>query len=213
MATLKNANGEELQSLFDINKYLEKLPNDGGWALPMDKLRNGQRLDYCSETERYWIKGASASILIDGRVERGTMNNFIGRVAGNQFYDMKGNLLFTIEDHGDFPFKKADAGGSVKNVNAGGSGGGCYVATCVYGSYDCLEVRALRRFRDDTLNQSRLGRAFICIYYAVSPKIVKLFGNARWFKKLCKPVIDRLVSRLRSNDADSSPYSEKFLKK
>ena len=26
---------------------------------------------------------------------------------------------------------------------------GCYVATCVYGSYDCPEVWVLRRFRDN----------------------------------------------------------------
>ena len=87
---------------------------------------------------------------------------------------------------------------------------GCYIATCVYGSYDCPEVWTLRRFRDDTLSKSRFGRAFIRFYYAVSPKIVKLFGNARWFKKLCKPIVDRLVARLRSNGVDNDPYSDKF---
>lgn len=29
--------------------------------------------------------------------------------------------------------------------------GGCYVATAVYGSYDCPQVWTLRRFRDNTL--------------------------------------------------------------
>ena len=55
--------------------------------------------------------------------------------------------------------------------------GGCYVATCVYGSYDCPQVWTLRRFRDNMLAESRPGRAFIRVYYAVSPTLVKWFGG------------------------------------
>ena len=54
---------------------------------------------------------------------------------------------------------------------------GCYIATCVYGSYDCPEVWALRRFRDETLENNRAGRLFISLYYAISPTLVKLFGK------------------------------------
>ena len=42
---------------------------------------------------------------------------------------------------------------------------GCYVATCVYGSYDCPQVWTLRRFRDDTLGSTWYGRTFIRVYY------------------------------------------------
>ncbi len=31
---------------------------------------------------------------------------------------------------------------------------GCYIATCVYGSYDCPQVWTLRRFRDYTLDET-----------------------------------------------------------
>ena len=51
---------------------------------------------------------------------------------------------------------------------------GCYVATAVYGSYDCPEVWVLRRYRDFTLAHSWYGRAFIRAYYAISPKLVKV---------------------------------------
>ena len=34
--------------------------------------------------------------------------------------------------------------------------GGCYVATCVYGSYDCPQVWTLRRFRDNTLAETMI---------------------------------------------------------
>ena len=40
------------------------------------------------------------------------------------------------------------------NGNNGNSSGGCYVATAVYGSYDCPQVWTLRRYRDDTLAET-----------------------------------------------------------
>ena len=78
------------------------------------------------------------------------------------------------------------------------SSGGCYIATCVYGSYDCPEVWTLRRFRDNTLATNMLGRAFIKTYYAISPTLVKWFGDTNWFKKLWKPCLDKLVSSLKN---------------
>ena len=44
--------------------------------------------------------------------------------------------------------------------------GGCYVATAVYGSYDCPEVWTLRRYRDYELDTTWYGRVFIKTYYA-----------------------------------------------
>lgn len=88
------------------------------------------------------------------------------------------------------------------------SGGGCYIATCVYGSYDCPEVWILRRFRDNTLANNIFGRAFIKTYYAISPRLVKLFGNAPWFKKLWKKRLDRMVSNLKSKGVEDTPYDD-----
>lgn len=47
------------------------------------------------------------------------------------------------------------------------SNSGCYIATYVYGSYDCPQVWTLRRFRDYTLHETWYGRAFIKCYYAI----------------------------------------------
>lgn len=62
--------------------------------------------------------------------------------------------------------------------------GSCYVATCVYGSYDCPQVWTLRRYRDNTLASTWYGRLFIHTYYTISPTIVRLFGNTYWFRKM-----------------------------
>lgn len=76
---------------------------------------------------------------------------------------------------------------------------GCYIATAVYGSYDCPEVWTLRRFRDNTLDRTWYGRAFIHTYYAVSPTLVRWFGKDSWFQALFHPMLDRLVARLRQS--------------
>ena len=87
--------------------------------------------------------------------------------------------------------------------------GGCYIATCVYGSYDCPEVWTLRRYRDDTLGKTWYGRLFIRTYYAISPAVVKLFGKTNWFKKMWRGRLDRMVRNLQKNGVDSTPYHDK----
>ena len=86
--------------------------------------------------------------------------------------------------------------------------GGCYVATCVYGSYDCPQVWTLRRYRDNTLALNPLGRAFIKMYYAISPTAVRLFGNYNWFRKLFKTPLDKWVNTLNNNGIENTPYDD-----
>lgn len=88
-------------------------------------------------------------------------------------------------------------------------GGGCYVATAVYGSYDCPQVWTLRRFRDYTLAETWYGRAFIRTYYAISPTLVKWFGHTDWFKKMWKGKLDRMVANLKANGVEDTPYKDK----
>lgn len=86
---------------------------------------------------------------------------------------------------------------------------GCYVATAVYGSYDCPQVWTLRRFRDYTLSETWYGRAFIRTYYAISPTLVKWFGETAWFKNMWKPTLDRMVEHLNSEGVENTPYNDR----
>lgn len=86
--------------------------------------------------------------------------------------------------------------------------GGCYIATAVYGSYDCPEVWTLRRFRDYSLAKNRCGRVFIKVYYAVSPTLVRWFGQRAWFGRFWRGPLDRLVLRLKSKGYDDGPYCD-----
>jgi len=89
---------------------------------------------------------------------------------------------------------------------------GCFVATAVYGSYDCPEVWVLRRFRDYKLDKVWYGRLFIKMYYAVSPTLVKVFGNTKLFNLVNKRILDLLVDKLIKDGVDDKPYQDKQFK-
>ena len=98
---------------------------------------------------------------------------------------------------------------SVQSSTPVKNSGGCYVATAVYGSYDCPQVWTLRRYRDYTLAESWFGRLFIFLYYAISPTLVKWFGETQWFKNMCKPKLDRMVKRLNEEGVSNTPYQDR----
>ena len=118
-----------------------------------------------------------------------TESNLI-KIEGEKFLD-KSTYNFIVKVENDYYSK------------------GCYVATCVYGSYDCPEVWTLRRFRDNTLGNTWYGRLFIKTYYAISPTIVKWFGNTQWFKQMWKPTLDRMVKSLKLKGVQDTPYEDK----
>lgn len=137
-----------------------------------------------------------------------------GMFGGYTHYDSRGNRT-GHSDPGLFGgYSHKDARGHATGSSDPGLFGsyhhsdseGCYVATAVYGSYDCPEVWTLRRFRDFRLRQSALGRAFVKFYYAVSPGLVRRFGAAGFFQKNVRRILDKFVARLQSKGYEDMPY-------
>lgn len=85
---------------------------------------------------------------------------------------------------------------------------GCYIATAVYNSYNCPQVWTLRRYRDEVLAANWYGRAFIRVYYVVSPILVKWFGNFAWFNTMWKKLLDSLVAKLQLIGVEPTPYQD-----
>ena len=80
-------------------------------------------------------------------------------------------------------------------------GGGCFIATAVYGSYDADQVRVLRKFRDKHLQNSTIGRGFVKLYYTVSPYIANLIMSNKRIKSFVKKgMLDPFVCKLIKKD-------------
>lgn len=87
-------------------------------------------------------------------------------------------------------------------------GKGCYIATAVYGSYDCAQVWTLRRFRDCYLEKRLWGKAFIKIYYRISPMLVVRYGKRTHVIVLVKKVLDNFVAFLNKRGYSNERYTE-----
>jgi hypothetical protein len=78
-----------------------------------------------------------------------------------------------------------------KRSNSGG--GGCYIATMVYGDYNHPQVMILRDFRDNLLSNYSLGRSFIEFYYKYSPSWVETMKNMKVVNLFIRFVLDKII--------------------
>lgn len=148
----------------------------------------------------HWICCAHLSGIQDAT---DTLNQFI---ANGTSRDVIQYQIELIKKNGVDPRNSRSSRSSTSNTDSGG----CYVATCVYGSYDCPQVWTLRRFRDNTMAETWYGRLFIHTYYAVSPTFVRWFGNTPWFRNWWRKKLDRLVIALQAKGVESGPYVDKL---
>lgn len=96
--------------------------------------------------------------------------------------------------------------GELTDVSSKQPSKGCYIATAVYGSYDCPEVWILRRFRDSVLESSLIGKIIVRVYYSISPHIVKALGKYSLFNKINKAWLDIIVKKLHNKGFSDRPY-------
>lgn len=178
-------NTRDFNNLFEAFNYWEK-------AAEMGDATAQYNLGMC------YLKGSGTSIDIKKAKE------WFTKSSKNGFKDAQTglDLLRQAEELEEMKRRQQDVQEYAQRVQQRG----CYVATAVYGSYDCPEVWVLRRFRDKKLSSTILGRAFIKVYYAISPTCVKYFGKTKLFNKLFRNILDKKVSELRSEGYSDTPY-------
>ncbi|WP_335933680.1 CFI-box-CTERM domain-containing protein [Fusobacterium polymorphum] len=71
--------------------------------------------------------------------------------------------------------------------------GACYIATAVYGSYDSDEVLVLRRFRDEILKPTKVGRKMVAFYYKYSPYLSKKLKLNSIPSNIIKFILNRFI--------------------
>ena len=80
---------------------------------------------------------------------------------------------------------------------------GCFVATACFGSYQHEKVYILRKFRDQVLEASLAGRAFIKFYYFVSPPVAKIIESSPHLQSLTRralaPIATHIASKFNLN--------------
>ena len=89
---------------------------------------------------------------------------------------------------------------SSKQGNSSSQKEGCYIATAVYGDYNAPEVLVLRKFRDNVLKRSSLGRLFIKAYYAISPRLACKLKSNTFLNSKIKLILDRIVTIIDENE-------------
>lgn len=74
------------------------------------------------------------------------------------------------------------------------TGGGCFIATATMGHCDHPTVVLLRQYRDDSLQQTPVGRAMVRAYYAASPVLARLIDGSPVLRRLSYYLVVRPAS-------------------
>ena len=74
--------------------------------------------------------------------------------------------------------------------------GGCFIATAGYGSPFAAEVMVFRQFRDEKLLPSKLGSAFVRVYYFVSPSVAKVISRHELLRVITRQLLLEPILRL-----------------
>lgn len=77
--------------------------------------------------------------------------------------------------------------------SGGGGGGSCFIATAAYGSYLHPQVQILRDFRDTRLLTNAPGRAFVALYYRLSPPVADFIAQHAALRLLVRLLLTPVV--------------------
>lgn len=107
----------------------------------------------------------------------------------------KGLAMMQKEDDEDYE-KVMGKPAPPRNSSTGGKSG-CYIATVCYESEFAPEVLMLKKYRDNVLSKTSLGKIFIKWYYFISPSIAKKMQNHKYLNSIIRRnILDKIVDKI-----------------
>ncbi len=69
----------------------------------------------------------------------------------------------------------------------------CFIATSAFESPEAIEVKILRKYRDESLLRSRIGKLFVELYYFVSPSLACILDKQSYLKPMVRQILRLLI--------------------
>ena len=108
-------------------------------------------------------------------------------VSGATYNELTGQVEFTVNHFSAFGV------GEVVSTPPAAGGGGCFIATAAYGSYEAPYVELLREFRDQYLLTNEPGQWFVEQYYSYSPPIADWIRDREAVKSAVRVLLLPLI--------------------
>jgi len=173
-----------------IKSIIEKLP---------DRINPKDNLEWAFKTQNYetwiWHNNKWISHLGNKKFPSYTMITGIEKISKKERNEIIKEQSSGYR--GNSNTITIDLSNSHKNTKKQSSG--CFIATCVYGSYNATEVIVLRKFRDKYLLRTTLGRQFVHLYYKVSPSISLKIESTVFMRFFIRKSLDKFVDMISKN--------------
>ncbi len=140
--------------------------------------------------------------LIEFLIENGAKN--IRNDKGKTPYDDaveagKNNIAQLIKSKIGLKYKTTDSQEHVSTTEESNSKSDCFIATVVYESGNAKEVEVLRKWRDQSLSNTIIGRLFIKTYYKIGPFLALIIKCIPLLKKPFRRTLDNFIEYIKSD--------------
>ncbi len=196
-----------LKRYVNINKSL--LVDDCSFTALNMALMNYQNYNKTDVIELLLQNGASYSEKDLAIIIRFELQKLFSKYINNATEEAKLSSLFnSISFYNSSVYKEAETGFNdfinkiesnrkAKENQSSNDKGACYVATAVYGDYNCPQVMVLRNFRNNYLLKHKVGKIFVKYYYKYSPNFVRKFKKYKAINNILRFTLDNFVRLLR----------------
>lgn len=148
------------------------------------------------QAQNLMVKAADEALRLETKNREQNMDYVVGKKTAEDHID----TFNMLEKSGKMTRQKVTSDiktGAGKMYIESKSGATCFVASVAYDDPNHPDVMFLRGFRDNVLNKSKNGQAFIAWYWRHGPTLAKIVGKSEALRKGAKLAISGIVKLLK----------------